>query len=337
MKQVNKKLVRGCYDYLIIALAMVVGSLGWMVFLLPHKITIGGLPGISSVVFWATGIRVQYTYLAINVVLLAAALKVLGLRFCIKTIYAVIVLTVLLDLVQKFMLHYGAVHSAEFVLSPKGFPQIVKNDAFMSSLLGATLNGIALGIVLLNNGSTGGTDVVAAVVNKYKDITLGQILMFIDIFIVSSSIFVSGTSVSILLCSYCTLIVTSLMVDYVMDRGRQSVQFFIFSQKYEELANAITKTHRGVTVIDGEGWFTHTERKVLILLVKRRESTNIFRLIQSIDPQAFVSQTKVIGVFGEGFDRIRAKAKKPTPVNDDALKEQKAIDVASKVIDKPLE
>ena len=313
-------------DYLIITLGLIIYSISVTCFILPYEITTGGVVGFGSVIFYATGFPIQASFFILSAMLLILAIRTLGWRFCLKTIYAVIVLTVLLDLVQKFMLHYGAVHSAEFVLSPKGFPQIVKNDAFMSSLLGATLNGIALGIVLLNNGSTGGTDVVAAVVNKYKDITLGQILMFIDIFIVSSSIFVSGTSVSILLCSYCTLIVTSLMVDYV-----------IFSRKYEELANAITKTHRGVTVIDGEGWFTHTERKVLILLVKRRESTNIFRLIQSIDPQAFVSQTKVIGVFGEGFDRIRAKAKKPTPVNDDALKEQKTIDVASKVIDKPLE
>lgn len=324
-------------DYLIITLGLIIYSISVTCFILPYEITTGGVIGFGSVIFYATGFPIQASFFILNAMLLILAIRTLGWRFCLKTIYAVIVLTVLLDLVQKFMLHYGAVHSAEFVLSPKGFPQIVKNDAFMSSLLGATLNGIALGIVLLNNGSTGGTDVVAAVVNKYKDITLGQILMFIDIFIVSSSIFVSGTSVSILLCSYCTLIVTSLMVDYVMDRGRQSVQFFIFSRKYEELANAITKTHRGVTVIDGEGWFTHTERKVLILLVKRRESTNIFRLIQSIDPQAFVSQTKVIGVFGEGFDRIRAKAKKPTPVNDGALKEQKSIEVATKVVDKPLE
>ena len=155
MKQVNKKLVRRCYDYLIIALAMFVGSLGWMVFLLPHKITIGGLPGISSVVFWATGIRVQYTYLAINVVLLAAALKVLGLRFCIKTIYAVGIFAVFTTLWQSVI----------------GSHIMFKNEPFLACVVGGLLLGLGTGFSLLSNGSTGGSDVIAAIIHKYKDIS----------------------------------------------------------------------------------------------------------------------------------------------------------------------
>ena len=177
MKQVNKKLVRGCYDYLIIALAMVVGSLGWMVFLLPHKITIGGLPGISSVVFWATGIRVQYTYLAINVVLLAAALKVLGLRFCIKTIYAVSIFAVFTTLWQSVI----------------GSHIMFKNEPFLACVVGGLLLGLGTGFSLLSNGSTGGSDVIAAIIHKYKDISLGHIILICDLCVISSSYLVIGS------------------------------------------------------------------------------------------------------------------------------------------------
>ena len=119
-----------------------------------------------------------------------------------------------------------------------------------------------------------------------------------------------GASIDRLLYGYCTLLITNILLDYVVDRGRQSVQFFIFSSKYEDIAAAITATHRGVTVLNGQGWYTKQERKVLVVLAKKSESTNIFRIIQSIDPNAFVSQSKVIGVFGEGFDRIKVKAEK---------------------------
>ena len=179
----------------------------------------------------------------------------------------------------------------------------------MSAILGASLEGIGLGIVFLRDGSTGGTDIIAAIVNKYRDITLGQVIMFFDILIITSSGLLPSIGISEMLYGYCTLIVTSLLLDYVVDRGRQSVQFLIFSKKYAEIADAITSTGRGVTVLDGEGWYTHTNRKMLVVLAKKRESTNIFRFILSVDPNAFVSQSKVIGVFGEGFDKIKAKKK----------------------------
>ena len=134
-------------------------------------------------------------------------------------------------------------------------------------------------------------------------------MMLCDIIIITTAFFLPDGDVDKLLYGYCTLIIVNLMLDYVVDRGRQSVQFLIFSRKYDDIAAAISATHRGVTVLDGQGWYTKEERKVLVVLAKKRESTNIFRIIQSIDPNAFVSQSKVIGVFGEGFDRIKVKAK----------------------------
>ena len=294
-------------DYLFITFGLALYAVGVNCFMLPYQITSGGVAGIGSILFYGFGLPISVTYFSVNVILLILSVKIMGWRFSIKTIYSVFVLTMFLQLGQQLMLNFGAAHPGEFAIIYKGMPQIVKNDAFMSTILGASCEGIALGIVFLSNGSTGGTDIIAAIINKYKDVTLGQVIMFVDIFIISSSILLKSVNISQLLYGYCTLIVTNLLLDFVVDRGRQSVQFFIFSNKYSEIADAINTTGRGVTVLDGEGWYTHATRKVLVVLAKKRESGQIFRFIQSIDPDAFVSQSKVIGVFGYGFDRIKAK------------------------------
>lgn len=296
-------------EYLFITLGLVMYAVGFNCFQLPYQITSGGVAGAGAIIFYATGFPVSYTYALVNICLLGAAVKVLGWRFCIKTIYGVIVLSLLFEIVHDLCIYYASIHPGEFVLSPKGMPQFVRNDAFMSTILGAALEGIGLGIIFLNNGSTGGTDIVAAIVNKYRDITLGQMIMFTDLLIITSSLFLPTSNVSTLLYGYCTLIVANILLDFVVDRGRQSVQFLIFSERYDEIASAINTTGRGVTVLDGEGWYTHSPRKVLVVLAKKRESNNIFRIIQSIDTNAFISQSKVVGVYGYGFDRIKVKAK----------------------------
>lgn len=175
--------------------------------------------------------------------------------------------------------------------------------------LGCCHRGCGHWICVLAQWLNGGTDIIASIINKYRDVTLGQMMMLCDIVIITTAFFLPDGDVDKLLYGYCTLIIVNLMLDYVVDRGRQSVQFLIFSRQYDAIAAAISATHRGVTVLDGQGWYTKEERKVLVVLAKKRESTNIFRIIQSIDPNAFVSQSKVIGVFGEGFDRIKVKAK----------------------------
>lgn len=315
MIQIKSSYYQEFRDYLFITVGLMMYAVGVNAFQLPYQITGGGVAGIGAILFYGFNIPQAYTFFVINIFLLILAIKTLGWKFCVKTIYAVVALTFILEACRQGFAAYGASHASEFVLSPNGMPQIVKNDAFMSTILGAAIEGIGLGIVFLNNGSTGGTDIIAAIVNKYRDVTLGQVIMFFDILIISSSALLPDIGISQMLYGYTTLIITSFMLDYVIDRGRQSVQFFIFSKKYAEIADAITSTGRGVTMLDGEGWYTHTSRKVLVVLAKKRESTSIFRFIKSVDPQAFVSQSKVIGVFGEGFDRIKVKAEKTKKEN----------------------
>lgn len=298
-------------DYLIITFGLLLYALGFTCFQLPYEITTGGLAGASAVIFYATGFPVQYTFFMVNIILLAIALEVLGWKFCVKTIYAVFLLTFLLGITQEIMKEVALTHPDMFYVNPKsGLPQVVKDNIFMSCILGAAVEGIGLGLVFLSNGSSGGTDIIASIINKYKDVTLGQMMMLCDLTIITSSLLLPTGSIDKLLYGYCTLIITNLLLDYVVDRGRQSVQFFIFSLKYDEIAAAINEMHRGVTVLNGQGWYTKHERKVLVVLAKKNESTNIFRIIQNIDPGAFVSQSKVIGVFGYGFDKIKVKADK---------------------------
>ena len=183
----------------------------------------------------------------------------------------------------------------------------LENQPFMACVIGASFCGSGIGIAFSNNGSTGGTDIIAAVINKYRDITLGRVMLICDLIIISSSYFVLKDWEKVVY-GYVTLYICSFVLDQVVNSARQSVQFFIISDKYEEIAKHIqVYPHRGATVINASGFYTGKEIKMLFVLAKKRESTIIFRLIKDIDPNAFVSQSAVIGVYGEGFDRIKVK------------------------------
>ena len=186
----------------------------------------------------------------------------------------------------------------------------------MSMVIGCCITGSSLAVVFLNNGSTGGSDIIAACVNKYKDMSLGQVLILVDIFIVSSCFFFPqfgemAERAHKVVFGYCTIIIECFMLDFVFARQRQSVQFMIYSRKHEEIAEILSQeTDHGLTILDGHGWYTGQEIKVICLLARKNESQLIFRLIKMTDPNAFVSQSSVIGVYGEGFDQIKVKVKK---------------------------
>ena len=286
-------LLRETRDYLMIALGMILYGIGWTVFLLPNDITTGGVPGIASIVFWATGFPVQYTYFLINAVLLMLALKILGFKFSIKTIFAVFTLTFFLSLIQELT---AGMH-------------LLQDQPFMACVLGASFCGSGIGIAFSANGSTGGTDIIAAIINKYRDITLGRVMMICDMIIITSSYFVLKDWEKVVY-GFVTLYVCSFVLDQIVNSARQSVQFFIISKKYQEIGKEINALHRGVTVIDATGLYTGQEQKMMFVLAKKRQSTTIFRIINDIDPTAFVSQSAVIGVYGEGFDHFKLKKSK---------------------------
>jgi uncharacterized membrane-anchored protein YitT (DUF2179 family) len=167
-----------------------------------------------------------------------------------------------------------------------------------------------MGFVFINNGSTGGTDIIAWIINKYKDITLGRMIMYLDIIIISSCYFIFHDWKRVLF-GFTVLFILSVVIDYIVNSARQSVQFLIFSRKYDEIAEGINhQIKRGVTLLDGTGWYSKQEIKVVVVLAKKSQSLDIFRLVKDIDPDAFISQSNVVGVYGEGFDKLKVKSKK---------------------------
>ena len=278
-------------DYFYITVGLLLYAVGLIGFIRPAEIVTGGLAGFSLLIEFATGgnIPLQLTFFGINAVLLLIALKILGFKFLIKTIYGVVMLTLLLWLFRSIM--------------PNEL--ILENDPLVSAIIGGMMCGAGIGFVFNSGGSTGGTDIVVAIINKYRNITFGRGMMLLDLTIISSSYFVFRDYATIIY----GLIVMGVMtytVDLVINGFRQSVQFLIFSSKYDVIADAInSELNRGCTVLDGTGWYSKNPSKVIVLLARRTEAAQIFRLIKEIDKDAFISQTAVRGVWGQGFDAIK--------------------------------
>ena len=249
---------------------------------------------MASIVYWGTGIPVQDTFFALNAVLLIVALKVLGWRFCAKTIYGVVVFTLASTILQSIMppdLH------------------LLADQKFMACMVGAVFLGTSVGLGLSAGGSTGGSDVIAAMVHKYRDVSLGHIILFCDLTIITSSYVVLQDWEKVLY-GYVLLFVISFVVDHLVNSLRRSVQFFIISDKYQEIGEAINQiADRGCSMLNGSGFFTKKDIKVLFCIAKKSESSFIFELIDEIDPNAFVAQSSVIGVYGQGFDHVKAHRK----------------------------
>ena len=303
----HKIIINEAKDYFFIAFGLFLYTIAFTVFLMPYQIVAGGVTGLSAIIYYATGFHLENTYIIINGVLLVVALKILGWRFLMKTSFAIFTLYFMLKFAQDIIPKQE--NGLPFKLMGEG-------QDFMSMIIGCVLTGIALATVFMNNGSTGGTDIIAASINKYHpNVSLGNVLIAADFCIIGSCMFFPqfGTYLERahkVMFGFCVMAMENYTLDYIMNARRQSVQFLIFTRKWQEIANAIgTETHHGVTILDGHGWYTGKEVKVLCILARKNESVNMFRLIKMIDPQAFVSQSAVIGVYGEGFDEMNVKIK----------------------------
>lgn len=280
--------------YSIIVFGLFLYALSWTAFLLPHRITGGGVSGIGALVYYATGFPLGYTYLLINIGLILIAIKVLGANFGVKTIFGVATGAFLLSVLQSL------------IQDP------VIEDKFLSAIIGGMLSGVGLGIVFTQGGSTGGTDIVAMIINKYRNISPGRVILMCDVFIIGSTFLVLTDLVPVkrietIVYGYVAMAITAYAIDAVLSGSRQSVQMFIFSKKYEAISDQITKQiGRGVTVIDGQGWYTKENQKVVITLVRKHEVSDVYKIVKEIDKEAFMSVASVMGVYGQGFERIRA-------------------------------
>ena len=283
-------------DFFAINLGMATYALGWAAFLLPYHITTGGMTGMFAILYYLTKFPISAAVLISNAILLVIAFKPLGWKFVGKTAYAALALSFFLEMGQQIM------------TSPDGTLMQVLGPGqdSMACVLGAILNGLGIGIVFLSGGSTGGWDIIAALVNKYKNISFGRALLILD-FVVIASCWPIFHDVRLVVFGYVTLVVYTYALDMLINSTRQDIQFIIFTNKPNEISQRIiTETCHSVTLMDGEGYYSHQDIKVLITIVHKRESVNILRMIKETDPAAFVSQSRAEGVYGNGFNAIRA-------------------------------
>lgn len=299
---ISKSQLNDLRDFLMIGIGTSLYAFGYTMFLLPYHLTSGGIGGVSAIVFYITGIEVQYSYAAINALFLLFALKILGWRFCLKTVYGVTMCTFWMWACQRI-----------FEDSAGVLPQLCGDERFMAVLLGSMIEGLALALCFHFNGSTGGTDIVAACINKYKDISLGSVILGCDIFIISSCYFIFN-DIQMVIFGYVLMAVAAFTLDYLTRYFHQAVEFKIFSRNYATIAEAIVNAGFGVTVLDGHGWYTKTERKVIVCIASKKYDKTIARIIKRVDPFAFLSVTNVEGVYGEGFARMKTKVKDMKPI-----------------------
>ena len=281
-------------DYCFMVLGIVLFSIGYSCFMLPYEITSGGMGGVSAIIYYATGFPAQYSYFLINVVLLAIAFKIMGWRYTART------------LIANFAIAFCMGVAQEFIRENDGtLAKLVGDELFMACVLAGLFEGVGLAFVFQAGGSTGGTDIIASCVNKFKDIQLGRVMILLDLFIVGSNYFIFH-SMERTLVGYMVMFMSMMVLDYVLNMANQSVQFTIISERYDEIADAVNRhMDRGVTVLNGSGWYSKEERRVLLILAKKREKQRIMQLIRFKDPNAFLSVSNVEGVFGEGFDKIK--------------------------------
>jgi len=297
-------------DYALVTLGVVSYALGWSVFLLPNNLVGGGVSGFASILLYATGIPMGVTYFVLNVILLIIGTKILGTGFGGKTIYAIVMTSVMLSVMPKII-------PADFI-----HEFAVSNGKLICTFLGGIIAGFGIGLSISRGGSTGGTDIVALVWCKFKAASPGRVILIIDVgIILSSLLFPSYTEtgellsfsdkLAVVVYGLIQVTVSGYAIDLYLSGSKQSVQAFIFTKKVDEMADAIAfDMKRGVTVLPAKGWYSKEDKQVLMVVTRKTDLNLLLRYVKSIDPDAFLSVSSVMGVYGQGFDTIKLKTKK---------------------------
>ena len=308
----SKKILVGVKEYTLITLGVLMYVMGWIIFLIPNNMIGGGVTGLGSIVQYATNgvIKIGYTYFVVNAGLLVAALFTLGRSFGAKSIYAIIITSMLLSWAQG--------------LFPQEIIQTLAldNGKLMCTIMGGIMVGIGIGLSMSQGGSTGGTDIIALIVNKYRNVSPGRMILILDAAIILSSLLVPSympdgslmpwpDKITTVVYGFILITIVSTVLDLYLTGSRQSVQIFVLSPKHAEIADAITNDlHRGVTVFNGKGWYTKQDTEVVMVITRKSDLNAFLKYINAIDPNAFISVTSVTGVYGKGFDKFKTGSKK---------------------------
>lgn len=294
---VPKKVLITIFDYLIITIGTLLFVMAWTSFLLPNNMIDGGMTGASALLAMVTGVSVDIWYFGINVGLLILALIVLGRGFGIKTVYSILLSTLL----------FRILGNEEFVWlqSVEGQPLYV-GDGILVPIIGGLLEAVGLSLILIRGGSTGGTDILALIVNKFWPITLGRFYVMADLVIITLLIFVPGHCFTDVVYGYITMGVCAYVLDLIMLGKESAVQVLIFSNKYEDIGNFVTREMgRGVTALKAVGWYTQEDREVLLVMIRKTEMSQLVKAVKDVDPKAFVTVVPANSVFGEGFGEMK--------------------------------
>ncbi len=303
----NSKVLTTFIDYLIMTVGSVIFCMAWTTFLIPNGLASGGLTGLCTIIQYGTGLPVGISYPVLNVLLLIMGFLVLGKGFGLKTIYVIALTSILFDVLPKF-------------------PQleILMDEKLLVALVGASLESVGIGVILLRGGSTGGTDIIAMIINKFWPLSPGRVYLFTDIFIIMSMLLVPDKGIVDVIYAYVVMIGFSFGVDFVLMGNKSTVQILVFSSKYKEIADyVINYQARGVTALQSVGWYSQKESKVLLIVARKNEMNGILNEIKNIDKKAFISVSSAMSVFGEGFEEVKTgvKLKKKNQIEEGAKNE----------------
>ena len=303
IKNIKERLYLELKDYVMIIVGLVIYSFGFCAFILPQNVVIGGYTGLASLFYYTLGIPVGPVIFALNIISLLVAYKIVGKRFVLRSIFGAFGLSAIVSIMQP--------------LFPTAI--VAPDNSMMNVMIGGILCGLGLGLSFVHNGSTGGTDIIAAMVNKRTNVSIGRMLLYADGLIIFSSMLIFH-SIDDVVYGFLELLFATFMTDQVINTNRQAMQFLIISDKWEEIANAVVNdAHRGCTVFSGMGWFTKEDVKMLMVMCRKIEGVTVMRVVKSIDPYAFITQSNVNGVYGVGFDAMKIRLKNFHPNTDHNL------------------
>lgn len=276
-------------DYFVLTIGCLIYCAAWTQIFEPNQIISGGVTGLCAIIQYGTGFPIAISYAAFNVVLLVLAFLLLGKSFGVKTIYALAVITLFLEVLPVFNL-----------------PELRLKEHILNPVIASFIEAFGISLILEHGGSSGGTDIIALIINKYWPISIGRVYIVLDFVVLMSSTVIAGMGIDDVVYGYLAVICFSLSLDYLVLGKKSSVQLLIFSERYEELADFINRElQRGVTALSGEGWYSHTEKKVLMIVIRRTEMSELTKKVKELDPKAFVAVMPLVSVYGEGFEEIK--------------------------------
>ena len=299
----TNRILMTLWDYFLMTVGSVIFCMAWTSFLIPNGLASGGLTGLCTIIQYGTGIPVGLTYPIINIVLLVLGFLSLGRAFGFKTIYVIAVTSLLFDILPEF-------------------PQLVvmMDEKLLVALVGAALESVGIGLVLLRGGSTGGTDIIAMLINKYWPVSPGRVYLYTDIFIITCLLFVPDKGFVDMIYAFVVMLGFSFGVDYVLLGNKSSVQILVFSSRYKEIADhMINDVQRGVTALQSVGWYSQQESKVLLIVARKYQMNEVVNEVKRIDKKAFISISTAMRVFGEGFEEVKTglKVRKSAEIKED--------------------